>query len=133
MSKFDVKPPAQQEANPYLPAGPPEPLLFEEFEGMNTQTTRPGVDDKQMAWCDGFMPIARRKLRTLPDVGLPMTFPVSTVSFFAFANIGATPYCISVMANGSIIATNTATGTIKGMVILRNESQALAPSTRAAS
>ena len=109
MSKFDVKPPAQQEANPYLPAGPPEPLLFEEFEGMNTQTTRPGVDDKQMAWFDGFMPIARRKLRTLPDVGLPMTFPVSTVSFFAFANIGATPYCISVMADGSIIATNTAT------------------------
>lgn len=111
MTKFEVKPAAQPQPNPYLPLGPPDPLLFEDFEGINTQTTRPGVDDKQMAWCDGWMPIAKRKLRTMYGVGEPMNFASSgtTVSFFAFANIGATRYCISVMSNGAIIATNTVT------------------------
>ena len=110
MSRFDVKPPAQQEANPYLPSGPPEPLIFEHFEGINTQTTRPGVDDKQMAWCDGWMPIAPRKLRTLPDVGDPILFSDNeNISFFAFANIGSTPYCLVVHSNGSLHAANTDT------------------------
>lgn len=112
MSRFDVKPPAQQEANPYIPKGPPEPLVFEAFEGINTQTTRPGVDDKQMSWCDGWMPIAPRKLRTLYGVGDPIIFDDSqVVSFFAFANIGATPYAIVVHNDGSIHAVNTTTYT----------------------
>jgi len=110
MSRFDVKPPAQQEANPYIPKGPPEPLVFEEFEGINTQTTRPGVPDKQAAWMDGWMPIAPRKLRTLYGVGDPIIFSDSAViSFFAFANIGATPYAIVVHNDGSIHAVNTTT------------------------
>ena len=110
MTRFEVKPPAQQEANPYLPFGPPDPLIFEQFEGINTQTTRPGVDDKQMAWCDGWMPIAARKLRTLPGVGTPIVFSDDeTISFFAFANIGATPYAIVVHSDGSIHAANTST------------------------
>lgn len=110
MSRFDVKPPAQQEANPYIPKGPPEPLVFEAFEGINTQTTRPGVDDKQMSWCDGWMPIAPRKLRTLYGVGDPMIFSDNEVIlFFAFANIGSTPYCIVVHNDGSIHAVNTTT------------------------
>lgn len=111
MTRFNVPRPAKQQRNPYLPDGPPEPLIFEEFEGINTQTTRPGVDDKQMAWCDGFMPIARRKLRTLYDVGEPIHFEDNNnISFFAFANIGATPYCIVVHTDGSIHAVNTDTG-----------------------
>ena len=110
MTKFDVPAPASPEASPYLPKGPPEPLLFEEFEGIDTQTTRPGVDDKQMAWCDGFMPISRRKLRTLYGVGTPITFvDTPIVSFFAFANIGSTPYCLVVHVDGSIHAVNTIT------------------------
>ena len=109
MTVFDVKPPARQESNPYLPNGPPDPLIFEQFEGINTQTTRPGVDDKQMWWCDGFMPVSPRKLRTLPDVGDPIVFTGSPISFFAFANIGSTPYCIVVRNDGSIYAVNTTT------------------------
>ena len=107
---FDVKEPASPEQNPYLPAGPPDPLIFEEFEGIDTQTSRPGVEDKKMAWCDGFMPIAQRKLRTLPGVGSPITFATEAgISFFGFANIGATPYCIVVRDDGSIHAVNTNT------------------------
>ena len=94
----------------YLPAGPPEPLVFEQFNGINTSTTRPGVADDKMAWCDGFMPLGPRYLRTLYGVGTPITFSdAATISFFAFANIGSTPYCITVHADGSIHAVNTET------------------------
>lgn len=110
MSRFEVSQPAAPEANPYLPKGPPDPLIFEQFEGINTQTTRPGVDDKNMAWCDGWMPIAPRKLRTLPDVGTPIDFSaLTTISFFGFANVGSTPYCIVILVDGSIYAVNTTT------------------------
>lgn len=110
MPRFNVKQPAQAESNPYLPKGPPDPLKFEQFDGMNTQTTRPGVDDKQMAWCDGFMPIAPRKLRTLYGVG-PMIHSENNeqISFFGFANIGSTPYCIVIHVDGSVHAVNTNT------------------------
>ena len=107
---FDIQPAAGPEGNPYLPKGPPEPLIFEQFEGINTQTSRPGVDEKQMAWCDGLMPIAPRKLRTLYGVGTPIVFSDSaTVSFFGFANIGSTPYCIVIHVDGSMHAVNTST------------------------
>jgi hypothetical protein len=110
MTQFDLQPPASPESSPYLPKGPPDPLIFEQFEGINTQTTRPGVDDKQMAWCDGWMPIAARKLRTLYGVGTPMDFStLAIISFFGFANIGATPYCIVILVDGSIYAVNTST------------------------
>lgn len=110
MTRFNVSPPRPEEANPYLPPGPPEPLVFEQFDGMNTQPTRPGVDDKQAYWLDGFMPIAPRNLRTLWGVGDPIEFSDSAaISFFAFANIGATPYCIVIHVDGSIHAVNTET------------------------
>ena len=107
---FQLQPAASPEQSPYLPKGPPEPLLFEQFDGINTQTTRPGVDDKQAAWLDGFMPISERKLRTLYDVGTAIHFEDSaTISFFGFANIGATPYCLVIHIDGSIHAVNTST------------------------
>ena len=107
---FQVQPAAGPDGNPYLPPGPTDPLIFEQFEGINTQTTRPGVEDKQAAWLDGFMPIAERNLRTLYDVG-PAIHSEGTeqISFFGFANIGATPYCIVIHTDGSIHAVNTAT------------------------
>lgn len=95
--------------SPYLPPGPP-PLLFEEFAGINTSTSRPGVLDKEMWWCDGFMPIGRRLLRTMYDVGEPIHFQDSAlISFFGFINIGPTPYCIVIHNDGSVHAVNTET------------------------
>src|SRR5713226_10046660 len=87
---------------PYTPAGPPDPLMFEDFEGIDTATLRPGVDDKEAAWLDGFMPLGpKRNLRTMYGVG-PILFthanPVTTISFFDFFNIGATPYMLVITA-----------------------------------
>lgn len=95
--------------SPYIPPGPP-PLVFEEFQGINTSTSRPGVDDKQAYWFDGFMPIGRRFLRTMYGVGTPIHFEDSaSISFFGFINIGATPYCIVIHLDGSVHAVNTDT------------------------
>lgn len=106
---FKVAPPSPEQENPYLPPGPNQPLMFEEFEGINTNTTRPGVDDKQAYWLDGWMPLSRRNLRTLPDIGPALwTAPTNAgIAFFDFANIGATPYMIAIHGDGGIWAVNT--------------------------
>jgi hypothetical protein len=96
-----------EEGTAYLPNNIP-PLVMEQFQGMNTFTTRPGVDDKQCWWIDGFMPINERYLRTLYGPNTVQTF-ANPISFFAFANIGATPYSIIIHANGSVDAMNTTT------------------------
>jgi len=110
MTTFRVDQPAAEQGNPYVPPGPPEPLLFDQFQGINTSTTRAGVDDKQAYWLDGFMPIGPRFLRTLYDVGTPIhTETGQQIAFFNFGNIGSTPYCIVIHTDGSIHAVNTNT------------------------
>lgn len=110
MTKFQVGQPTPEQPNPYVPPGPTEPLMFDQFMGINTSTTRAGVDDKQAYWLDGFMPIGPRFLRTLYDVGTPIhTESGQQIAFFNFGNIGATPYCIVVHTDGSMHAVNTNT------------------------
>ena len=104
--------PQADQPSQYLPAGPPDPLIFEAFEGINTATLRPGVDDKQAAWLDGFMPLGpNRNLRTMYGISTALyTAPGAlTVAFFDFGNIGSTPYSILVQSDGSIVAINTTT------------------------
>ena len=115
MSLDKPRPPAGEQPNPYLPAGPPEPQIFEEFDGVYTTTSRPGVEDKQMWWCDGFMPIGRRFLRTMYGVGDSIYNAGSPIAFFDFANIGSTPYMVVVLNNGAVEMVNTATGAVSSV------------------
>jgi hypothetical protein len=103
-------PPADEQPNPYLPAGP-KPPVFEDFQGINTQTTRAGVSDKQMAWCDGFFPIEPRNLRTLYGIGSALyTAPsLLTIVAYFFYNIGPIAYCAVLQSDGSVINVNVAT------------------------
>lgn len=95
--------------NPYLPPGP-QPTQIDQFKGVNTNTTRPGVPDEQMWWCDGFIPLSPRNLRTLYGIGaVAYTAVGTTVLFYEFANIGETPYMIVVLADGSVVGVNTTT------------------------
>lgn len=112
-------PPKAEQESQYLPGGPPDPQTIEQFMGINTSTTRPGVDDKQMFWCDGFMPIGPFFLRTLPGKGAALwTAPRSTIAFFDFANIGETPIMVAVLADGSIYQVNTDTGVATEMATI---------------
>ena len=97
--------------SPWQPTQPP-PMLMEEFQGLYTSTTRPGVKDEACWWIDGYIPLGRNYLRTLPGLG-PAVFTGPTtgsISFFDFANIGATPYSIVIGTTGQIYAVNTNTG-----------------------
>jgi hypothetical protein len=57
------------------PTGLPQgvsPLVMEQFAGINTLAARVSVPDQQMYWCDGFMPLAPGRLRTMADIGAPL-------------------------------------------------------------
>jgi hypothetical protein len=110
---IEAQPPQGEQPSSYLPAGPPDPLIFEDFEGMDPSTLRPGVDDKKGAWLDGFMPLAHRNLRTMYGIGPPLFVAGhgDRVVFFDFFNIGTTPYCLTIVSTGEIYATNTNTNT----------------------
>lgn len=102
------EPQAAQES-PFAPSTI-EPLLFEVFAGINTSALRAGVPDKQMSWCDGFMPLAPRNLRTMYGVGSVLYTAVGkTVVFFGFANISTAPLMIVFQSDGSVIQVNTDT------------------------
>ena len=104
--------PQADQSSQYLPAGPPDPLIFEAFEGINTATLRPGVDDKQAYWLDGWMPLGPgRNLRTMYGISAALYAAPAplAVAFFDFGNIGSTPYMILVQSDGSIMAVNTNT------------------------
>jgi hypothetical protein len=106
-----AQPPAQQGGQPWLPPSPP-PYLMEEFQGLYTSTTRPGVKPEQCWWIDGYIPLGRNDLRTMPGAG-PAVFTApagKSIAFFDFGNIGATPYGIVIGATGEIYAVNTNTG-----------------------
>src|SRR5271166_3827996 len=120
--------PQPQQSTPFLPEAL-EPLRCEWFEGINTTTTRAGVNDKQAYWIDGFMPIDQRNLRTLWDVGTAIFTRTDslTIVFFDFYNLGGTPYMVVFLSNGSVVQVNVNTqarttilpaGTIVGPNIL---------------
>ncbi|MDE2105456.1 MAG: hypothetical protein KGL39_49975 [Patescibacteria group bacterium] len=92
-----------------------QPIAFEGFSTLNTNSTRPGIKDDEMWWCDGFMPVGPNYLRTLPGIGASIfTAPAGgSIVFFDFFNIGSTPYCFAVHSDGGLwqINTNTSVAT----------------------
>jgi len=104
--------PPQEQENPYLPPG--TPLVFDTFIGIDTSSSRPGIADEAMAWCDGFMPLGKNNLRTLYGVGTPLYTATGTkqIVYFSFANLGASPICIVFLSDGSIDQVNTNTGVV---------------------
>lgn len=87
-------------------------LVFDKFAGINTATTRPGVPDEMAYWLDGFMPLAPGNLRTLYGIGAAKYTATGgkTIVCFYFYNLGATPYAIVFLSDGSAIQVNTSSG-----------------------
>jgi len=83
-------------------------LVFEQFETLNTKPLRPGIKDAEMAWCDGWMPLGPNNLRVLWGTGNAIFYAGAlTVEWFAFGNIGETPYLVVLLSDGRITAINT--------------------------
>lgn len=122
----EAAPPPQPQENPYLPVC--TPLVFDTFIGIDTSSSRPGIADESMAWCDGFMPIGKNNLRTLPGVGSPIydCGVAGGIVFFSFANLAAVPLCIVFLTDGSIQQVNRNTQVVTqigGPGIILNPSQ----------
>ena len=94
-------------------------LVFDKFAGVNTATTRPGVPDEMAYWLDGFMPLAPGNLRTLYGIGAAKYTATGgkTIVCFYFYNLGATPYAIVFLSDGSAIQVNTITGAATTVLI----------------
>lgn len=109
-------PPPSENENPYIAPGP-GPIVFDTFKGLNTKASRPGIDDDEMSWCDGFMPIGKNNLRTMYGVGVALyaASPGLMVVFFDFANIGPTPICVVLLSDGSLQQVNTNTKVVTQM------------------
>jgi len=119
MSLEKPPPPAAEQENPYYPAGP-TPNVFEDFQGIDTSVPRIGVPDQKMSWCDGFMPIKKRNLRTLYGKGAALSNGVGglTIVFFGFFNIKSTPYCVEFFSDGSVAIGNVNLGPASFVFIL---------------
>ena len=95
--------PSRPPKTPGFPTNP-LPIVFEQFEGLNTKASRPGIKDTEMSWCDGWMPIGPNNLRTLPGLGPALYTPTPplTVQWFGFGNIGADAYSYALLSDGSM-------------------------------
>jgi hypothetical protein len=107
-STIKAEPPNEQQI---APRGT-NPIIFDTFAGLNTNASRPGIADDECSWMDGFMPLGKNNLRTLPGVGPSIyTSPAGvTIVCFAFANIGTAPVCIVFLSDGSIVQVNIQSG-----------------------
>ena len=95
----------------YLPS-PIQPIVFDPYAGLNTEPSRPSIEDNQASVLDGFMPIGKGNARTIYGVGRTIfSAPSATlVVFHWFGNIAATPYCVVFLNTGAIWVSNTNTG-----------------------
>lgn len=103
--------PAVNEQTPGFPASPTG-VVFQDFAGMNTKASRPAIQDSEMSWCSGFMPIGPGNLRTMWGLGPAIYAAPSglSIQWFGFGNIGSTPFCFTLLSDGSLTAVNTNTG-----------------------
>lgn len=102
----------QQDQTQTQPQGNQIVLRCDQFQGLNTSTTRPGVPETQCYWIDGFMPIDRFNLRTLYGIGpAKYTSVGTTIVFFVFAVLNGNPIAVVVQGDGSVIQVNMNTGT----------------------
>ena len=103
--------PGAPPSTPGLPTNP-LPLVFDGFASLNTHETRPAIADQEMFICDGWMPLGKSNLRTLPGIG-PVLYSAPTgltIAYYAFGNFKATPICVVFLSDGSVIQINTNTG-----------------------
>src|SRR5215472_1803461 len=53
-------------------------LVFNEFETMDTQASRLGIEPTRLAWCENLQILNRHELGTVPAPGTTINFPGKT-------------------------------------------------------
>lgn len=97
---------------PAVPGGV-TPLRLRGFVGgLNTEASRPAINDNQLAWCDGWFPLGDGNLRTCWGLSGKVYNPAALGDIVAFDTgvIGNTPWIIVFRGDGRLVAVNYATG-----------------------
>lgn len=102
----------QQQRQPAAESSAQGVVVFEGFSGLQTQPSRYGIGDQEAYIMDGFFPAGNSNARVIYDNSLPIyTAPAGRIiTFFGFGNIGAVPFAIVFLDDGSIVSVNTDTG-----------------------
>jgi hypothetical protein len=90
------------------------PVYFQDFSGgVNTLVSRVAIQDKQLAWCDGFIPLGPDSLRTIPDNDPAAIYTAPSdllIVWYGFQNIQSVVFCIILHNDGSVVAVNVING-----------------------
>ena len=89
-------------------------LVFEDFAGMNTQSGRQGLSDKELAWLENLQPVAHNWLQGVPGPASALTTlagEIITRKFYATFNSidWMICFCVSGAAYGVNLGTGAAT------------------------
>ena len=84
--------------------------VAKDFDGVNTKANRTSIKETEFSWLENAMPIGHGNLRIVPapTTVSAVTFG-STVSYSAYANIGANNYYLAFQSDGRCEAINVAT------------------------
>lgn len=97
-------PDAEQEA--------PLQFVLTDFQGINTRSERPAIDDNEFYWIENYLPVGKGNLRSLWSNGASIyTAPAGlTIIYKYFYNIGAAAQCAVFLSDGTAVQVNTSTG-----------------------
>ncbi len=96
------------------------PQAFQDYSGgLNTRVSRASIKDNELAWCDGFYPMAPNCLRTLWGKGRQIFVTGgSTIRWYKCVNIGSTFWAIILLDDGTVYAAQTgAAGIVTALVL----------------
>lgn len=86
-------------------------LVFEEFAGMNTQSGRQGLSEKELAWCENIQPIAHNWLQGVPGPNSALaTLTGEIVAKKFYATFNSIDWMICFCVSGAAYGVNLGTG-----------------------
>ena len=100
--------------NPSFPdAADAAPLVWhiQQFAGINTQASRPAINDQEFSWLQNYMPVGAGNMRTLwSNGGVIYTAPGGkTIVYYYFFNIATVQQCAVFLSDGTAVQVNPVT------------------------
>jgi hypothetical protein len=87
-------------------------LVFNEFETMDTQATRIGIEPTRLAWCENLQILNRHELAAVPGPAPPFASPGGATQKMWYGFIAGVDAIIMFRADGSMVAVTSAPSTI---------------------
>jgi hypothetical protein len=93
-----------------VPEPKKENVSFQDFRGVNTQSSRQTIGDNEFAWLENCMPISFGNLPALPGPSAALaTIPSGTVYYWRGFNLSGTDYIVAFTSTGAAYQINVST------------------------